>query len=150
MAFILASIYIGDTLRELKNSFLLGEQEREGIVSNHVSPFIDTGQLGALMQQARFTCNTLDIEDISIRYETPFTLMRDLQGMAENNCNSMRRSYTPLSTFLATAASYTGLSILDGVDVWKDGFPATFQVLYVIGWKDPVVSKASELNGNKK
>jgi NADH dehydrogenase [ubiquinone] 1 alpha subcomplex assembly factor 5 len=57
-----------------------------------------------------------------------FALMRDLQGMAENNAALRRRPYTPRSTIMAAAAIYESL-------YGKDGYiPATFQIIYFNAW----------------
>ncbi len=38
----------------LRNAFLVAEQEREGGISNHVSPFIGLSDAGDLLTRAKF------------------------------------------------------------------------------------------------
>jgi NADH dehydrogenase [ubiquinone] 1 alpha subcomplex assembly factor 5 len=71
----------------------------------------------------RTTC-AVDQEEIVVDYADAFTLMRDLRGMGESNCQHFRRPYVPRSTMYATAAAYQALY---GTN--EDGrVPATFQV----------------------
>jgi len=71
----------------------------------------------------------VDVETIKINYENPFTLMRDLKGMGENNAVEKRRSNVSRDTFISAAAIYQSLYGN------KDGsVPATFEIVYLIGW----------------
>lgn len=71
----------------------------------------------------------MDTEVIKWKYADPFVLMRDLQGMGESNTDLHRRKFTPRDTFTAAAAIY---QTLYGDE---DGrVPATFQIIYLIGW----------------
>jgi len=125
----LVSMFGEETLWELRNSFLLAEQEREGGVSNHISPFVGVSDVGELLTRAKFALPTVDQEKIEVNYADPFVLMRDLREMGESNCQRMRRPYVPLTTFFSAAATYKALySNPDG------SVPATFQIVYGIGW----------------
>jgi len=125
----IGSMLGGDTLAELRGSFSLAEQEREGGVSPHISPLAGVGDIGNLMTRTKFALPTVDTENINVKYFDAFTLMRDLQGMGENNAIIKRRNYVPLDTFIATASIYKSLyGNPDG------SIPATFQVVYMIGW----------------
>jgi len=119
----------GNTLHELRSSFALAEQEREGGISPHISPFAGIGDIGNLLTRAQFALPTVDTEIIQINYSDPFTLMRDLKGMGENNAVIKRRSNVPRDTFMAAASIYQSLyGNPDG------SVPATFQIIYFIGW----------------
>jgi NADH dehydrogenase [ubiquinone] 1 alpha subcomplex assembly factor 5 len=59
-----------------------------------------------------------------------FELMQDLQAMGENNALFLRKSYTSRDVFIAAAAAYK--SIYGNQD---GSIPATFQIIYLIGWK---------------
>jgi len=125
----LASILGNNTLTELRNSFFLAEQEREGGISPHVSPMTMVGDVGNLISGAGFTLPTVDKETITIHYRDPFVLMNDLQCMAENNASLQRRLFVPRKTFIAAAAIYQQLYGND-----KGEVPATFEVIYMTGW----------------
>ncbi|KAL1892551.1 hypothetical protein Cpir12675_004479 [Ceratocystis pirilliformis] len=121
----------GDTLFELRTSLQLAEQERRGGVSPHVSPLADVRDVGNLLQKANFQMLTVDVDDIIVDYPDMFTLMQDLQAMGEANA-VFGREMGPISrdVLLAANAIYKELHGND------DGsFPATFRIIYMIGWK---------------
>ncbi|XP_034045204.1 arginine-hydroxylase NDUFAF5, mitochondrial isoform X2 [Thalassophryne amazonica] len=120
----------GDTLYELRCSLQLAEMEREGGFSPHVSPFTAVTDVGNLLGQASFNLLTVDVEDIQVRYPGILEVMTDLQGMGESNCAWNRRALLHRDAILAAAAIYKEMyGNEDG------SFPATFQILYMIGWK---------------
>lgn len=127
------------SLRELRSSFVLAEQEREGGVSAHVSPFAGIGDVGNLLTRAQFALPTIDSEQLTVNYSSPWKLMEDLQGMAENNAALARKPFSSRDTMMSAAAIYQSLygNPQDGT------VPATFQVIYFIGWvPDPSQQKA--------
>uniref|UniRef100_A0A3B3YI48 Arginine-hydroxylase NDUFAF5, mitochondrial n=1 Tax=Poecilia mexicana TaxID=48701 RepID=A0A3B3YI48_9TELE len=120
----------GDTLYELRCSLQLAQSEREGGFSPHVSPYTAVTDLGNLLGRARFNMLTVDVDDVQVHYPGIMELMTDLQGMGESNCAWNRRSMLHRDTMLAAAAVYKEMyGNPDG------SVPATFQILYMIGWK---------------
>ncbi|XP_043552571.1 arginine-hydroxylase NDUFAF5, mitochondrial isoform X2 [Chiloscyllium plagiosum] len=120
----------GETLYELRCSLQLAELEREGGFAPHVSPFTAVTDLGNLLAQAGFTMLTVDIDEILVNYPGIFEVMEDLQGMGESNCAWSRKPLLHRDTMLAAAAVYKEMYGNDDGSV-----PATFQILYMIGWK---------------
>ncbi|XP_068209031.1 arginine-hydroxylase NDUFAF5, mitochondrial-like [Palaemon carinicauda] len=140
----LASVFGGDTLFELRSSLVLAELEREGGFAAHISPFTEIQDIGALLNSCGFTMLTIDTDEITVGYPTIFELMFDLQGMGESNASIKRKPLIHRDTLLAASAIYQEMYGN------KDGIPATFQVIYMIGWKpDPsqVVSQADRGTG---
>lgn len=128
----LASMFGGDTLFEMRSSLVLAELEREGGFAPHVSPFTEIRDIGGLLNQAGFTMLTIDSDEITVGYPSMFELMWDLQGMGENNAGLNRKLHLHRDTLVAASAIYQEMYGLD------DGVPATFQIIYMIGWKpDP-------------
>ncbi|KAM4750222.1 LOW QUALITY PROTEIN: arginine-hydroxylase NDUFAF5, mitochondrial [Anableps anableps] len=120
----------GETLYELRCSLQLAETEREGGFSPHVSPYTAVTDLGNLLGQAGFNMLTVDIDDVLVHYPGIMEVMTDLQGMGESNCAWNRRSMLHRDTMLAAAAVYREMyGSPDGC------VPATFDILYMIGWK---------------
>ncbi|XP_073348001.1 arginine-hydroxylase NDUFAF5, mitochondrial [Pagrus major] len=120
----------GETLYELRCSLQLAETEREGGFSPHVSPYTAVTDLGNLLGQAGFNMLTVDIDDVQVHYPGITEVMTDLQGMGESNCAWNRRSLLHRDTILAAAAIYKEMYGNEDGSV-----PATFEVLYMIGWK---------------
>ncbi|XP_041106808.1 arginine-hydroxylase NDUFAF5, mitochondrial isoform X1 [Polyodon spathula] len=120
----------GETLYELRCSLQLAELEREGGFAPHVSPFTAVTDLGNLLGRAQFNMLTVDIDEIQVHYPGMFEVMQDLQGMGESNCAWNRKSILHRDTMLAAAAIYREMYGSEDGSV-----PATFQILYMIGWK---------------
>ncbi|OGM42298.1 hypothetical protein ABOM_009091 [Aspergillus bombycis] len=129
----IAAMFGGDTLFELRTSLQLADMERRGGVSPHVSPLADVRDVGGLLNKAGFKMLTVDVEDIVVEYPDTFALMQDLQSMGENNA-ILHRELGPMSrdVLLANEAIYRELHKEEG----SRGIPATFRLIYMIGWKE--------------
>ncbi|KAL4945015.1 hypothetical protein BDV06DRAFT_209767 [Aspergillus oleicola] len=145
----IATMFGGDTLFELRTSLQLADLERRGGVSPHVSPLADVRDVGGLLTKAGFKMLTVDVEDIVVEYPDTFALMADLQAMGENNA-IVQREQGPISrdVLLANEAIYRQLHMEEGAR----GLPATFRLIYMIGWKEgegqsqPLVRGSGEIN----
>lgn len=134
---LLASIFGGDTLFELRCSLQLAELERVGGISPHISPFTQVRDIGSLLTRAGFTMLTVDTDEIVVGYPSMFDLIFDLKGMGESNAARNRALHLNREKMFAAAAIYEHLYGKDGK------VPATFQILYMLGWKpDPSQPKA--------
>ncbi|KAG8460147.1 hypothetical protein KFE25_014292 [Diacronema lutheri] len=118
----------GETLAELRNSFVAADLERRGGVVNHCSPLTRVSDVGSLLQGAGFALPTVDVETITIGYEDPFVLMHHLDRMGEAGASAMR-SHVPRDAMLAAAAAYQALYANA-----EGSIPATFEVIYWVGW----------------
>ncbi|CAD6207895.1 GSCOCG00003153001-RA-CDS [Cotesia congregata] len=157
----LAAIFGGDTLFELRSSLQLAELERHGGISPHISPFTQIRDVGSLMNRAGFTMLTIDTDEMVIGFPSMFELMTDLKGnnylllfiknkifnFSKNlfyyslnlnvNAGRNRTLHLKRDTMLAAAAIYEELYGKTKEDGSKY-VPATFQIIYVLGWKpDP-------------
>jgi NADH dehydrogenase [ubiquinone] 1 alpha subcomplex assembly factor 5 len=138
----------GDTLYELRTSLQLAEQERKGGMSPHVSPLADVRDVGNLLQRAGFKMLTVDVDDIIVDYPDVFALMQDLQAMGEGNA-VLGREMGPIGrdVLLATQGIYKELHGNEDGSI-----PATFRVIYMIGWHEsdeqakPLARGSGELN----
>ncbi|KAJ3333121.1 hypothetical protein HDU76_011341 [Blyttiomyces sp. JEL0837] len=120
----------GETLYELRTSFQLTELERLGGVSPRVSPMTDVRDVSALLNRAGFTLTT---NEIVVRYPSMFELLYDLQAMGENNAVIHRNFSLGKDVLYAAAEAYQSIYGTDDGSI-----PATFQIIYMIGWKpDP-------------
>ena len=130
----LAAMFGGDTLFELRSSLQLADLERRGGVSPHISPLADVRDVGNLLGRAGFKLLTVDVDDIVVEYPDTFALMTDIQAMGEGNA-ILKSMGGPMSrdVLLANEAIYRELHCKDDE---KDRIPATFRVIYMIGWKE--------------
>lgn len=128
----LGCLFGGDTLFELRSSLQLAELEREGGFAPHISPYTMAQDIGNLLHRTGYNMITLDTDEMVITYPTIFELMSDLQGMGENCCSWTRKLSLHRDSMLAAAAIYKEMYGND------EGIPATYQIIYFIGWKpDP-------------
>uniref|UniRef100_A0AAV1TKU9 Methyltransferase type 11 domain-containing protein n=1 Tax=Peronospora matthiolae TaxID=2874970 RepID=A0AAV1TKU9_9STRA len=119
----------GDSLQELRSAFILGDQERQGGVSPHISPFMHVANAGNLLSATGFNLCTVDTDYIQVDYPNAFVLMEHLRGMGENHAVTSRGSPATRDSLLAAASIYQSMfGQPDGT------VPATFQVIYLIGW----------------
>jgi len=132
----LGAMFGGETLFEMRSSLQLAELERQGGFSPHVSPFVEMQDVGGLLNRSGFKMLTIDIDEIVVGYPTIFQLMEDLKGMAENNASWKRPLHIKRDTLMAAASIYQAMyGQPDPNDAEKTSIPATFQVVYFIGWK---------------
>lgn len=125
----------GDTLFELRTSLQLAEQEREGGISARVSPMTDSRSMSSLINRAGFSIPTVDTDEITIQYPSIFELMDDLRSMGESNANINRRSFLHRDTLLGASSIYESMYGTTDQKTGKTVIPATFQVIYFIGWR---------------
>jgi len=126
----MGALFGGDTLFELRTSLQLAEVEREGGISPHVSPMTDSRDMSNLLGRAGFTLLTVDVDEVKVSYPSMWELLDDLRDMGESNAVIGRRHILHRDTLLAASAIYKELH------GHEDGtIPATFQVIYMIGWK---------------
>jgi SAM-dependent methyltransferase len=126
----LAALLGGETLTELRQAFAEAEAELEGGVSPHVAPFPDLRDLGALLQRAGFALPVTDIERVTVRYATAFSLMRDLRRMGAANALTERRRVPLRRATLMRMAEIYARRFADA-----DGrLRATFEIIWLSGW----------------
>lgn len=127
----LAAVLGGESLRELRESLMQAELAVTGGASPRVSPFIDMRDMGGLLQRAGFALPVVDSDTITVDYPHALKLMQDLRGMGASNATRNRLMIPTRRAVLLEAAR-----------IYQEKFgsatgrvPATFQVIYAIGWK---------------
>ena len=126
----LAAMLGGDTLRELRQAFLVAETEMTGGVSPRVAPFADVRDLGGLLQRAGFALPVVDTDRLTARYDSALDLMRDLRNLGATSV-LQDRSRTPLSRSLLMKVAQAYHDLYADAD---GRVPATFQIIYLTGW----------------
>ncbi|KAJ0972934.1 hypothetical protein J5N97_020893 [Dioscorea zingiberensis] len=127
----LAAILGGETLKELRIACTIAQMEREGGISPRMSPLAQVRDAGNLLTRAGFTLPSVDVDQYTIRYNSALELIEHLRAMGETNALLQRSKILKKETALATAAVYESMFAAE------DGtIPATFQVIYMTGWKE--------------
>ncbi|CAG9859016.1 unnamed protein product [Phyllotreta striolata] len=132
---LLAAVFGGDTLYELRSSLQLAEMERRGGISPHISPFTEVRDIGSLLTRAGFTMLTIDTDELVVGYPSIFELMADLKGMAENNAALNRSLHLHRDIQFAAGAIYQQLYGKQDPESGQISIPATFQIINMLGWK---------------
>jgi NADH dehydrogenase [ubiquinone] 1 alpha subcomplex assembly factor 5 len=127
---LLAALFGGQTLVELRTALFEAELAEEGGVSPRVSPAVELADAAALLQRAGFALPVADSETIAVSYPDLFALMRDLRGMGETNALAGRRRSFLRRATLARAALIYAERFADA----EGRIPATFEVLFLCGW----------------
>ncbi|KAI0340873.1 S-adenosyl-L-methionine-dependent methyltransferase [Trametopsis cervina] len=126
----LGALFGGDTLFELRTSLQIAEAEREGGISPHISPMTDSRDMSNLLGRAGFTLLTVDVDEVKVNYPSMWELLDDLRDMGESNAVIGRRHILHRDTLAAASAIYKEMHGNEDGSI-----PATFQVIFVIGWK---------------
>ncbi|KAI8533647.1 hypothetical protein RHMOL_Rhmol10G0025800 [Rhododendron molle] len=86
---------------------------------------------GNLLTRAGFSLPGVDVDEYTVRYNSALELIEHLRAMGETNALLQRNIMLKRETALATAAIY------ESMFASEDGtIPATFQVIYMTGWKE--------------
>ncbi len=127
---LLAAMWGGETLKELRAALLQAEIETVSGASPRVSPFTDVRDAGGLLQRAGLGLPVVDSDILTVTYPDMFALIRDLRAMGETNAVKDRRhNFTARATLLRAAAIYRERhGDADG------RIPASFQLLTLTGW----------------
>jgi len=127
---LLAATPGAGTLGELRESLLAAESELTGGANARIHPFADIRDYGALLQRAGFALPVTDIDDIVVRYDNMFALLKDLRAMGMTSVLTGRsRMPAHRSLFLRAAQIYAErFSDPDG------RIRASFPVIHLSGW----------------
>lgn len=120
----------GESLIELRQSFMEAEIAQRNGAQMRVHPFIDRQQAAMLLQRGGYSLPVVDSERLTVTYDNAFRLMQDLRGMGETNSLSMRqRTLTGKNLMLEMARLYQkNFSEDDG------RIRATFEMIFMTGW----------------
>lgn len=126
---LLAAMFGGQTLIELRTALFEAELAEEGGVSPRVSPAIELADAAGLLQRTGFASPVADGEAITVTYRDMLALMRDLRGMGETNALAQRRRGGLRRATLARAAAIYAERFAGE----QGGVHATFEILFLTG-----------------
>ncbi|QQG35825.1 MAG: methyltransferase domain-containing protein [Micavibrio aeruginosavorus] len=127
---LLAAFPGGDSLIELRQSFMKAEISLRGGAQMRVHPFIDKQQAATLMQRAGYALPVVDAERLTVTYDNAFRLMQDLRGMGETRALHMGESgMTGKALMMTMARTYQNDFSENGGRV-----KATFEMVFLSGW----------------
>jgi malonyl-CoA O-methyltransferase len=119
---ILFSTFGPDTLKELKKSWSVVDSEA------HVNTFTDMHDIGDQMLGAGFQSPVMEMETLTLTYQTVTDLLRDLKAIGAQTVNTRSKSLMGKDKFQLMIKMYESYR--------KDGkLPATYEVIYGHAWK---------------
>ena len=127
---LLAALLGGETLKELREAWLIAEDEMTGGASPRVAPFADLRDLGGLLQRAGFALPVADNDVVRVTYTSPLALMQELKNMGMSNMLSERRRVPVTRTLLMRAAEV----YLEKFGLPDGRVPATFEIVTLTAW----------------
>ncbi len=126
----LGALFGGETLRELRAAFAVGESDVLGGISPRVAPMADVRDLGGLLQRAGFALPVADSERTTVRYGAFTTLVDDLRALGETNAQVERSK-----TFLRRDVLASMLQAYAKQSADEDGrLLATFEIITLTAW----------------
>lgn len=127
---LIAVLFGGQTLHELRSALAGAETRVTGGLSPRVAPMGEIRDLGALLQRAGFALPVADATPLTASYADLPQLMQDLRGMGEGNALAGRvRKPTRRAVFSTAAQIYAqAFGTPDG------RLPATFDIVTLTGW----------------
>jgi SAM-dependent methyltransferase len=127
---LLAALFGGETLAELRAALAEAEVATLGGLSPRVAPMGEIRDLGGLLQRAGFALPVADSQRFDVSYPDALALMRDLRAMGETNVmhDRLRR---PLRREMLAHAAHLYAERFGGAD---GRLPATFEVIFLTGW----------------
>lgn len=126
----IATLFAGQTLHELRSVLAEAEVAQTGGLSPRILPMGEVRDLGGLLQRAGFALPVADMNQLTVTYDTPIHLMRDLRAMGESNAMDGRQRHPTRRTIFAQAMSrYAETYAMDDSRI-----PATFEIAVLTGW----------------
>ena len=127
---LLASIFGGETLHELRLSLIEAESELTGGAGPRVAPFAGLQDIAGLLQRAGYALPAADRDVVTVRYGEPMRLLSDLRAMGETAALTNRSPRGLSRRILARAFEIYRARFADA-----DGrVRATFEILTATGW----------------
>ena len=126
----MACLFSGQTLNELRQSWLEAEDLVTGGVSPRVAPMIDVRELGSLLQRADLALPVVDLDRTIVRYPDAVALVQEIRSLGLSNPMTGRSRKPVTRNLLGEAISIYQQKFSDG-----DGrIRATIEVAWATAW----------------
>lgn len=126
---LIATLFGGQTLFELRTALAKAESHVTGGLSPRIAPMAEIRDMGGLLQRAGFALPVADSTTYPVSYANAFHLMHDLRAMGETNALAGRLKHPTRRNVMTEAASNYAETYGDA-----DRIPATFEVITLTGW----------------
>ena len=127
---LIATLFGGRTLHELRAALAGAEAAMAGGLSPRVAPMGDIRDLGGVLQRAGLALPVADVTPLTVSYASALHLMRDLRAMGEANALQDRLRRPTRRAVLLDAVRRYGENHGDA----EGRIPASFEVVTLTGW----------------
>jgi hypothetical protein len=126
----MACLFAGQTLNELRQSWLDAEDLVTGGVSPRVAPMIDVREMGGLLQRADLALPVVDLDRTIVRYPDAIALIHEIRSLGLSNVMTGRSRKPVTRNLLGEAISIYQQKFSD-----EDGrIRATIEVAWATAW----------------
>lgn len=127
----IASLFGGQTLRNLRTVFYEAEETLYGHISPRISPMITSEQATNLLQSSGFSMPVIDRDMVNVNYGTLSSLFMDIRRMGDSNA-LIAKSEKPVSKkfFHQLEQIYKR----DFTDKESRKLKAGFEIIWLTGW----------------
>jgi hypothetical protein len=126
----MACLFAGQTLNELRQSWLEAEDLVTGGVSPRVAPMIDVREMGGLLQRADLALPVVDLDRTIVRYPDAIALIHEIRSLGLSNVMTGRSRKPVTRNLLGEAISIYQQKFSD-----EDGrIRATIEVAWATAW----------------
>lgn len=119
----IAAVFGEGTLGALRRALYAAEAELAGGVSARIAPFAAIQDYGQALSRAGFALPVVDVDKISVTYDDPFNLLRDLRGMGETGALASRPAALRRDVLMRAMALFA-----------EAGGVEKFEIVYLTGW----------------
>lgn len=127
----MVGFFAGDTLIELRDSWLNVETELHGGVTPRIAPMIDLRETGGLLQRAGLALPVADMQRLTLRYADTLALLREIKAAGFTNPLQGRSRGLTSSRMIMKVAQHYQSNHAD-----PDGRTrATVEIAWAMAWK---------------
>jgi SAM-dependent methyltransferase len=128
---LMLCFFAGDTLFELRESFLEAESQLTDGATPRVAPMIGIRELGGLLQRAGLALPVTDLDRMTLRYGDALSLMREVKALGFSNPLADRVCTFTSRRLLFKAASHYAENFADT----DTRVRATLELAWANAWK---------------
>lgn len=133
-----------NTLKELRQSLWEAEYNLKQGIYPRVSPMIQVKDGGSLLQRAGFSMPVVDCERLTLLYNHPLELMKDLQFFGQNNALDQRQKTCASKSVFKDAIAWYQKNYLNNQGKIK----ASIDALFLSGWSPSPTQQKSLPRGS--
>ncbi|MBW8882331.1 MAG: methyltransferase domain-containing protein, partial [Asticcacaulis sp.] len=127
----IATLFGGETLKELRGCLMEAELEVRGGYGPRIAPFAEGPDLIDLLKRTGFAMPVVDSDRVTVSYEHPLRLLADLRAIAESNVLHDRPRKGLNRAILARMAELYFARFGDD----EGRIAASFEIITLSGWK---------------